>query len=254
MPFVDWNPLVRAAFFGAVFLLPLFAVLWLWYDSSGRQDAARWYWRLVLSVLVLLTTPAVVLGAANLDSSQQDLLRIFGFLAIAAGVVALIGVIAYAVWGRAPSSDAFDEDVAAYPEADAVTLTAPPTITAPAPPTVAAPARAAGQSSATGAYLFAKSGPDQGRQFPLADLVTIGRSPSCGISLADPRVSSEHAQLKRDGASYVYLDLKSTNGSFLLVEGREERLRAAQALVDGDEIRLGQTVVQFIQVPQGGQR
>jgi len=42
--------------------------------------------------------------------------------------------------------------------------------------------------------------------------------------------------------------LKSTNGSFLIIEGREERLRIQPALMDGDEIRLGQTVLKFIRV------
>jgi pSer/pThr/pTyr-binding forkhead associated (FHA) protein len=84
--------------------------------------------------------------------------------------------------------------------------------------------------------------------------VTIGRGAECGITLADSKVSAEHAQLKREGSSYVYLDLKSTNGSFLIIEGREERLRSSQALMDGDEIRLGQTVLKFIRVQEGGRR
>ena len=97
MPFSGWDSLQRAAVFGAVFLIPLFAVLWLWYDTSGRTESSRWYWRLVLSVLVLLTTPAVVLGAANLDATQQDAMRLLGWLAIGCGVATLLGVIAYAI-------------------------------------------------------------------------------------------------------------------------------------------------------------
>lgn len=249
MPFSGWDSLQRAAVFGAVFLIPLFAVLWLWYDTSGRTESSRWYWRLVLSVLVLLTTPAVVLGAANLDATQQDAMRLLGWLAIGCGVATLLGVIAYAIWGRSGGS-AEDEYVEPYiPEP----IGASGEMTLPPPPTVVQPGPAARPTQA-GAYLFAKAGPDQGRQFPLGDLVTIGRAGSCGIALRDPRVSSEHAQVKREGPSYVFLDLKSTNGSFLLVEGQEQRLRSAQALVDGDEIRMGQTVFQFIQVPQGGQR
>jgi hypothetical protein len=261
MPFVGWDPIVRAAVFGAVFLLPLLAVLWLWYDSSGKTDSARWYWRVILTALVLLTTPAVALGAANLDQSQQDLMKVFGWLAIASGGVAIIGVLAYAVWGRAPQeqlpeqADGYEGEFAPpVGPAEPATLTVPENATvavAPAPRLAPAPAR---QPDPIGAYLFVKTGADQGRQFQVGNQVTIGRGAECGITLADSKVSAEHAQLKREGSSYVYLDLKSTNGSFLIIEGREERLRSSQALMDGDEIRLGQTVLKFIRVQEGGRR
>jgi hypothetical protein len=264
MPFVGWDPIVRAAVFGAVFLLPLLAVLWLWYDSSGGTGSARWYWRLILTALVLLTTPAVALGAANLDVSQQDLMKVCGWLAIASGGIAIVGVLAYAVWGRA-SREELPEQAEAYlggfeqpvEPMEPSTLNLPENATLAAPPTVLAapePAAPTAPSGPIGAYLFVKSGADQGRQFQVGNLVTIGRAASCGITLADSRVSAEHAQLKREGDSYVYLDLKSTNGSFLMVEGREERLRSSQVLVDGDELRLGQTVLKFIRVKEGGWR
>jgi hypothetical protein len=262
MPFVEWDPIVRASAFGGVFLVSLLAILWVWYDSSGRSDRARWYWRLPLSILVLLTTPAVVLAAANLDVSQQDLMRTLGWLAIGSAGVALLGAIAYAVWGRThtqtyePMPDTYMTEVAGG-DAEAPTFTAPTrlaepaTIVEPAPPASPAPAASAGP---VGAYLFVKSGPDQGKQYPIANQVTVGRGKNCGITLSDARVSAEHAQIKREGAGYVFLDLKSTNGSFLLVEGREERLRTSQALVDGDVLRMGQTTVQFILTPRGGHR
>jgi pSer/pThr/pTyr-binding forkhead associated (FHA) protein len=108
--------------------------------------------------------------------------------------------------------------------------------------------------SAAGAHLFVKSGPDQGRLFPLADLVTVGRSAGCDIRLADPHVSSRHAQLKREAAAYVYLDLRSSSGSFLQVGGGEQLLRAAHTFADNDQIRLGETVLQFIRTPHGGKQ
>jgi Inner membrane component of T3SS, cytoplasmic domain len=266
MPFVDWPSLVRASVFGGVFIVPLFAVLWLWYDSSGRADTARWYWRLILTALVVLTMPAVVLGAANLDVSQQDLMRVCGWLAIGSGGIALLGVLAYAIWGRVSSEEMPDDELDDYAPGtgqpfapiEPPTLTSPETMTMPgqafqvstppAPPAPPAP------SGPVGAYMFVKSGSDKGRQFAVGNQVTIGRGTNCGIRLDDSRISSEHAQLKREGSSYVYLDLKSTNGSFLIVEGREERLRSSQALVDGDEVRVGQTVLKFIRVQEGSKR
>jgi pSer/pThr/pTyr-binding forkhead associated (FHA) protein len=108
--------------------------------------------------------------------------------------------------------------------------------------------------SASGAHFFVKSGLDQGRLFPLEDLAAIGRSAACGIRLTDPHVSAKHAQLKREGAAYIYLDLRSSSGSFLRIEDREERLRDAHTLGNNDEIRLGETVLQFIRTPHGGKR
>jgi hypothetical protein len=267
MPFSGWDQIVRAVFFGAVFLVPLVAVLWLWYDSSGRIGSGRWFWRLLLTALVVLTVPAVALGAALLDNSQRDLLRVFGWLAIASGGVAILGVLAYAVWGRSPMEEYQEDQSGDYtdgftqpaPFAEPMTLTAPEPVTIGGAPatTISAPpmpAPRATTSGPIGAYLFIKSGADQGNQYPVGNQVTIGRGANCGITLADSKVSSEHGQLKRQGDSYVYLDLKSTNGSFLMVEGREERLRSSQALVDGDELRLGSTVLKFIRVQEGGKR
>jgi Inner membrane component of T3SS, cytoplasmic domain len=263
MNFQDWDPIVRDLVFGSTFLLPLIAVLWTWYDSSGRTGPARWFWRLILSGLVLLTTPAVILGAANTDNA--DLMSSLGWAAFACGGMAVLGVVAYAIWGRSPMDE--------YPEETAELQTAyaqpvrrkepidqvkqPQPVAEPAAPAAPAPAPAASVAPAAppapatppepvGPYLLVKSGADQGRRFPVADEVTIGRGAACGVTLADSKVSSEHGRLKRQGESFVYLDLKSTNGSFLLIEGREERLLAGQALVDGDELRLGTTVLQFI--------
>jgi hypothetical protein len=109
MPFQSWDPIVEAVFFGCAFLLPLVAVLWVWYDSSGRIGSGRWFWRLFLTALVLFTTPAVALGAAHLDHSMDDAMSAFGWTAIASGCVAILGVVAYAIWGRSPMEEYRDE-------------------------------------------------------------------------------------------------------------------------------------------------
>jgi hypothetical protein len=273
MPFQSWDPIVEAVFFGCAFLLPLVAVLWVWYDSSGRIDSGRWFWRLFLSALVLFTTPAVALGAAHLDHSMDDVMGVFGWTAIACGCVAILGVLAYAIWGRSPMEEYQGEaksDRAAGSASPAQTvppvrsvkavqtvlptaLATPPA--APAIPTAPRPAPAPARAPApTGPNLLIKAGADRGRQFPIGHKTTIGRATGCDITLNDNRVSAQHGQVERQGGSFVYLDLKSTNGSFLVVEGREERLLAGQVLVDGDEIRLGGTVLKFVRTPDGGKR
>jgi hypothetical protein len=266
MPFQSWDPIVEAVFFGCAFLLPLVAVLWVWYDSSGRIGSGRWFWRFFLTALVLFTTPAVALGAAHLDHSMDDVMSAFGWTAIASGCVAILGVVAYAIWGRSPMEEYRDEapvdrapghapPVKTAKAAQTVQPTAATTPPAAQPAMPAAPVPAPPRAPApTGPYLLVKTGADRGRQFPIGNKATIGRAAGCDITLADNRVSAEHGQLERQGDSYVYLDLKSTNGSFLVVEGREERLLTGQALVDGDEVRLGGTVLRFVRTPEGGKR
>lgn len=246
MNFYEWEAAVRALVFGGVFLAALFATLWVWYDTAGSTGGVRWLWRLVGSALVLVTIPAVVLGAANLDQDRESLLNILGWASFGAGLLAILTAGAYSIWGR----------VAASP--------LPPPVPAPIPvvastPTVAAPrlsprAAAPAEPAKSDAYMFVKAGPDKGKQYPLANLVTIGRSSSCELTLSDRRISSEHAQVKREGEAFVFLDLRSTNGSFLLVDGQERPLTTAQSLVHGDEIRLGHTVLEFIDTRAGGAR
>ena len=64
--------------------------------------------------------------------------------------------------------------------------------------------------------------------------LTIGRSPDNDVVLAHAYVSSRHGQLERRGTEWHYLDLDSTNGSY--VNGR----RVTQAVLrDGDILRIG---------------
>jgi hypothetical protein len=114
-------------------------------------------------------------------------------------------------------------------------------------------ARSPGRS-ARGAHLFVKEGPSLGRTFSLGDKVIVGRGEQCEVRLSDPEVSGQHAQIKRSRGSYTYLDLQSENGSYLNLGGRFERLTSHHALADGDEIRLGNTVLQFIRTPKGGEQ
>jgi ABC-type multidrug transport system ATPase subunit/pSer/pThr/pTyr-binding forkhead associated (FHA) protein len=64
--------------------------------------------------------------------------------------------------------------------------------------------------------------------------LTIGRSPDNDVILGHAYVSSRHGQLERRGIEWHYVDLDSTNGSY--VNGR----RVTQAtLQDGDVLRIG---------------
>ncbi|MDX9955722.1 MAG: FHA domain-containing protein [Anaerolineae bacterium] len=64
--------------------------------------------------------------------------------------------------------------------------------------------------------------------------VTIGRAPSNGLVLPSPYVSGYHGRLESQGTQWQYVDLGSTNGTFL--NGR--RVQSA-VLNHGDILRIG---------------
>ncbi|MGZ4199773.1 MAG: FhaA domain-containing protein [Thermoleophilia bacterium] len=68
----------------------------------------------------------------------------------------------------------------------------------------------------------------------------IGRSRQCDVVINDPNVSRRHAEVRREGAEYVLVDLDSTNG--ITVNGQEVK-RAA--LAEGDRLQLGTTGLRF---------
>jgi pSer/pThr/pTyr-binding forkhead associated (FHA) protein len=73
--------------------------------------------------------------------------------------------------------------------------------------------------------------------------VTIGRGMAADVSLAwDAGVSSVHADLQRMADNWVLVDEGlSRNGSY--VNG--ERITGRRRLLDGDELRFGETTIQF---------
>ena len=64
--------------------------------------------------------------------------------------------------------------------------------------------------------------------------VLIGRSRDCDVTLDDPNVSRRHAELRREGSTWLVSDLGSTNG--VKVNGRRVD---DHPLSPGDEIVLG---------------
>jgi hypothetical protein len=80
-----------------------------------------------------------------------------------------------------------------------------------------------------------------GSRFDLGDRpVTVGRAPDCDLVLADPTVSKHHFELRPRGTDVVLVDLGSTNGTRVNDAGVRDRI-----LADGDQIRVGATVLRF---------
>lgn len=82
-----------------------------------------------------------------------------------------------------------------------------------------------------------------GIQYPLVGArVTLGREES-DVNIPDAQASRRHAQLARQDAGWVISDLGSTNGTF--VNG--VRVTGAQPLQSGDRIRIGTSVLVFVE-------
>lgn len=83
---------------------------------------------------------------------------------------------------------------------------------------------------------------DRRREVLLVGTVIVGRSPSCEISAADPRLSREHAAFEVVGDEVVVRDLGSRNGT--RVNGArisEQRLKA------GDTVEVGPFTLQLVE-------
>jgi DNA-binding winged helix-turn-helix (wHTH) protein len=77
-----------------------------------------------------------------------------------------------------------------------------------------------------------------------AGQTTLGRAADAGVRFDVPGVSRHHARITVQGERATVEDLDSRNGTYL----RDKRITAPEALVDGDEIRLGPVTVVFRRV------
>jgi len=85
-------------------------------------------------------------------------------------------------------------------------------------------------------------GPRKGLKykFPKGNII-IGRSPEADIAIDDEKISRKHAVIEAFARDLVFLsDLASTNGTFI----NRMRVRSIK-LKDGDEIKIGRTVMKF---------
>lgn len=82
-----------------------------------------------------------------------------------------------------------------------------------------------------------------GEMVPLdAEPLTIGRSGTSDVVLADPNASRNHAEVRAVASGFEVVDLGSTNGT--LVNGTPV---GRHLLVDGDLVTIGSTVLRFQQ-------
>jgi diguanylate cyclase (GGDEF)-like protein len=97
-------------------------------------------------------------------------------------------------------------------------------------------------ANAAAACLVIIYGADLGRRIVLdGNPLEIGRSVKCDVSLDQESVSRRHARLSFDGGRYKLTDLGSTNGSYVNDELCTERF-----LRDGDQLKIGRTILKFM--------
>ena len=92
----------------------------------------------------------------------------------------------------------------------------------------------------TGPRLIAIAGPSLGALLPIERTTTLGRDPSSDYQIHDAAMSRRHCTIDRRDTGWVIVDLDSRNGT--MVNGVPVR---AQALTDGDQIRVGDSVFLF---------
>ncbi len=99
-------------------------------------------------------------------------------------------------------------------------------------------------------YLVLRSGNHEGKTFPLSDVTNIGRNAeSNDIVLDDDSVSREHARIRFEDGKFVLYDLASANHTFIQDADTGEWKRIQQrALVDGMMIKLGESILSYMQV------
>ncbi|MFC1715153.1 FHA domain-containing protein [Candidatus Poribacteria bacterium] len=98
-----------------------------------------------------------------------------------------------------------------------------------------------------------------GSEYPISkDIVLLGREsvadsvfPEIDLAPDDPEgyVSRRHAQIQRQGEGYIVMDLDSMNGTF--VNNKVLLKNEHYPLTNDDEIRMGKTVLKFMQSSAG---
>lgn len=248
--FVDMDDTLRALLFGGLFLVALAAVLWTVYDAQARGRTTGWsiVWWVAGGTGTMLVLPALIINAFQLDTSEQDLIDPLSYLGIVGVVLALLCTAGYFVT-TAGDYRGGTETIEIQPEPDSSFLRTEPIVLEDdyqEPKTMVMR-----RPTSRLASFWIASGPRRNTQFPLAEITNIGRSGQTNeIILADESVSGEHARVRFDAErkAFVFRDLDSTNGSWLVTPEGRAKIEAPHVLKDGDLIEVGSTTLVFKEV------
>lgn len=236
MNFIDMNSIARSLVFGGAFLISLAATFYIFYEAEGsKKEASGWKWAGILSTG--LTFPALVFSALKTGNEMQNWINPLGTLGIVGLIVALLDGILYITVGQ-------DESTGHYQETEVRDQSRPEELTentviiepeGPPPP--------------VRAYLM-MIGPNKEKAFRLGSKTLIGRKKSYDITLDDKSVSKSHARINfiQDKNVFVYNDLASANGSWLVHENRKMEIKKEHILQQGDVLELGETHLTYLQI------
>ncbi len=267
------------AFLG--FLLALVSTFVIFLDSIRQSISALWY-KVAAVVGTLLALPSLVLRVSpEMGNRIGAALVPLAFVGVIGALIAFLAMITYLAWGRRAeqAQGGYVEAAVGTTEANYGPSFTPPSTPAytPAPPSFSVPPASApvapatvqvGRGPATGqpsaaqtqilrrppkelSRLIVTNGPRAGQNFPLSEKdegTNIGRDAQGNeISLDDPQMSRYNSRIKLENGVFVIYDLASTNGT--LVNGQKI---LKQPLKNGDEIKIGDTFFQFVEVKSKG--
>lgn len=110
-----------------------------------------------------------------------------------------------------------------------------------APPPAPVPPPPAPEPSTGRVWIGGVAGPANGERYALTQTDTmVGRSTSCDVQIADPKVSRKHFLIRYANEGYFLQDQQSSRGT--LINGQRVM---AQRLKDGDSITLGDSTLIF---------
>ena len=224
-------------------LLDLLAIFWIFLDSANRRiNALAWRMGAIVPVLLILPSFFIKFSSPETQIGMANLIEPFFWVGLFGGIIPIVLAVVYAA--VAASRPAVPVGPAFSPPPPPVQPVYPP-VQPGYPPPVGAPAPVAPprppRPKANG-WFYVQSGPAAGRSIQLNQGDTrIGRSPDNDVVLNDPEVSKNHALVREQGGQFTIQDLGSTNGTF--VNG--QRLYSVQMLYDGDNVRIGQSMLIF---------
>ncbi|MCO6440346.1 MAG: GGDEF domain-containing protein [Nitrococcus mobilis] len=101
---------------------------------------------------------------------------------------------------------------------------------------------APGASLSRDACLVVINGIDLGKKYCLTQASTlVGRSSEADIQIDEDAISRRHAVIEGHGDRFVIRDLDSTNGTYV-----NDRVVHEHSLGDGDQIKIGRTILKFL--------
>ncbi len=245
--FLSMDSTIRALLFAGVFLVSLAAALWLFYDAQTRGVSGL-TWKIGAAIGTLLTLPALIVSAFNLDVSEQNLVNPLSFVGLGGLALSLIAVLSYLVFSRRTPRMAEEAETVPPPPLPAEEETTHLRPQGPEPTRIAR-----WDEINELAFVVEKTGSRAGTIHRLRERTIIGRdSGDDRVVLDDQEVSRDHASIRLQDGRFVLRDLDSANGTWLLDADGRRKIEAPHALSERDRIQVGPTILVFTQVKSAG--